>query len=203
MSCLCNEWSADDKKTLLSFKENVDSDDVRIKEKIKDVLLDNRYLIHVLNNKELEEADAEADDYFNVNIKPYFIIPDTQSSTKNFLCYEIGFDETNRYNETVKVLQVTFYILCHQKDIIDADTGIARHDLLAALVQDQFNYIDIFGGKLKIVSDKPSTTATNYAARTLVFETTTDNNLVKTVNGKPYLSNKINYNRYGNGFIKQ
>ena len=33
------EWTDEDRKRLLSFKETVDSDDVRIKEKIKKILL--------------------------------------------------------------------------------------------------------------------------------------------------------------------
>jgi len=71
------EWTDQDKAHLLSFKDTVDSDDVKIKEKIKQLLLDNKYIIHVLNNKELEAVDAEPDEYFDVNILPYYMIAPT------------------------------------------------------------------------------------------------------------------------------
>ena len=57
------EWTEQDKQNLLSWRENIDNEDIRIKEKIKELLLGNKTLIHVLNNEELEKADAEPDDY--------------------------------------------------------------------------------------------------------------------------------------------
>lgn len=191
------DWNDEDRKALLAFKENVDSDEIKVKEQIKRVLLNNRFIIHVLNNKELEENEAEPDEYFGENIRPFYMIPETQSETKNFLCYEISSD--NRlapygsrtvYNSSSKILYITFYILCHQQDIIEKETGIARHDLLAALIQDQFNYTNYFGPKIQLVEDKPSTTDSNYATRTLVFQQIVDSNLVKTKNGSSKLSNK-------------
>lgn len=187
------EWTKEDKEKLLSFKQTVDSDDIKIKEQIKKVLLDNKFICHVLNNKELEESDAEPDDYYYVNILPYFIIPDTQTKTKNFICFEVGYkkDNIDRYNRTQKTLQITFYILCHHSDITDEDTGVARHDLLAALVQDQFNYTTLLsGGRLELDEDYPSTTDNKYSTRTLIFNQKTDNNLVKTKNNITKIINK-------------
>lgn len=191
------EWTDDDRKALLAFKENVDCDDIKVKEQIKKVLLNNRFIIHVLNNKELENNEAEPDEYFGENIRPFYMIPETQSSTKNFLCYEISYENNISpygsraiYNSAIKVLNITFYILCHQEDIIEKETGIARHDLLAALVQNQFNFTNYFGPKIQLVGDKPSTTDNNYATRTLVFQQIVDSNLVKTKNGASKLSNK-------------
>lgn len=183
------EWTKEDRDALLQFKSAIDCDDVKVKEQIKKILLDNRYIIHVLNNKELEDADAEADEYFNKNILQYYIISPSQHNVQNFICYEVRYDELERYNSAVKKLQIIFYILCEHKNIIDEDTGIARHDLLAALIQDQFNYTNYFGAKIKLISDMPSTVDNSYACRTMIFEQTTDNNLVKT-NGQARLANK-------------
>ena len=186
-------WTDEDREALIAFTNaaaQVDCDDIKVKEQIKKVLLNNRFIVHVLNNDELEENDAEPDEYFGVNILPWYMVPSTQTSTKNFLCYEINYKELDRYNSSVKILQIVFHILCHQLDIIDEDTGIARHDLLAALIQDQFNYTNYFGAKIQLVSDVASTTDYEYAARTLTFEQITDNNLVKTRSGNPKLSNK-------------
>ena len=52
-------WTSEDTKGLQSFKYITDSDDVRFKQIIKETLLNNRFLIHVLNNKELEEEEEE------------------------------------------------------------------------------------------------------------------------------------------------
>lgn len=184
------QWTKEDRAALLSFKDAIDSDDIRIKEGIKKILLNNRFIIHVLNNKELEESDAEPDDYYNVNILPFYQISPTQHNVQNFLCYEVSYNELNRYNKQVKTLQIIFHILCEQKNVIDKDTGIARHDLLAALIQDQFDWTNYWGNKLYLVSDVASVVDTDYAARTLTFEMQTDNNLVKTKDGVPRLANR-------------
>lgn len=193
------KWTNEDRNKLLSFKQNYDSDDIRVKEKIKQLLLENRYIIHVLNNKELEENDCEPDEYFGVNILPYYMVSPTQTDVENFLCFEIQYDESSsfRYNKshsslnsTVKNLRIVFYILCNNKNIIDKETGIARHDLLAALIQDQFNWTNYFGSKIMLVSDVPNIVDNNYASRVLTFEQTTDNNIVKTGENGPRLINK-------------
>ena len=184
------QWTDEDKKRLLAFKDNVDSDSIKIKEIIKKVLLDNKYIIHVLNNKELEELDSEPDDYFNINILPYYMISPTQTNVQNFLCYTVGYKELNRYNSTQKYLQISFVILCEQKNAIDKETGIARHDLLSALIQDQFNFTNYFGRKIQLVEDTESVVDSKYSCRTLIFEQITDNNLVKTKNGTSRLINK-------------
>ena len=65
-------WTDDDRQRLLVFKDNPDCDDVKVKEKIKEVLLGDKYILHVLDNKELEplvEDDmTNADEYYGVNI---------------------------------------------------------------------------------------------------------------------------------------
>lgn len=195
------EWTDNDRKLLLDFKYNQDCDDIKVKEIVKKELLKNRAIIHVLNNKELEDAEAEADEYFNTNILPFYLISPTQYKVQNFICFEVSYDEAASYryskshqslNSTVKTLQLIFYVLCEQKTLIDKETGIARHDLLAALLKDQFNWVDKFGGTLMLVSNVPTTVDKEYACRTLVFEQTTDNNIVKTVDGQARLINKIN-----------
>lgn len=180
------EWTNQDRLALLRFKDAIDSDDIKIKEKVKKLLLSNKYIMHVLNNVELEKQDAELDEYYLNNIFPYYVITETQSEVKHFICFETSYKELQRYNDSAKYMQLIFYILCHEKDNIDADTGIARHDLLGALIQDQFNYTNYFGNKIKLVEDTSGAIDSNYALRTLVFEQITDNNLVK--NGK--LANK-------------
>jgi len=83
----------------------------------------------------------------------------------------------------MKLLNITFYILCEEKNNIEKSTGIARHDLIGALIMDIFNWSNLFGCQIHCVSDMPSVTDNDYATRTLIFEQTTDNNLAKTRGG--------------------
>jgi len=185
------QWTDADREALISFKQSIDSDDIKIKEQIKKVLLNNRFIIHVLDNKELESADSEPDEYFGINILPFYMMPDIQHSVNNYLCYEVNYTELDRYNHSTKLLQIVFHVLCRQEHIIDEETGISKHDLIAALIQNDFNYSNYFGSKIRLVSDVATTTDTNYAVRTLTFEQRTDNNLVKSNEDfTPRLANK-------------
>ena len=76
-----------DKLSSLRGRDYYINDNIKIKEQIKQILLNNRYIIHVLNNKELEEAESEPDEYYGINILPYYIISPTQTNIQNFICY--------------------------------------------------------------------------------------------------------------------
>ena len=188
-------YTDEDKAYLRSFRENVDYDSIKVKQQIKKILLNNKHIIHVLNNTELEDAEAEPDDYFGVNILPYYLISPTQSSVQNFLTFQVSYTSIPQYNKQTKFLQVIFIVLCEHQNIIDRDTSLPRHDLLGALIQDQFNNTNICGQKIQLVSDKELVIDTSYAARELVFEQLIDNNLVRTRNGVPRLTNKDFYAR--------
>lgn len=64
------QWTDKDVEFLRQFRHTVDYDGIKVKERVKEILLDNRFIIHVLNNKELEDNDAEPADYFGINILP-------------------------------------------------------------------------------------------------------------------------------------
>ena len=185
------EWTTEDSKRLASLKYVTDNDNIRIKEIIKQKLLANDDIIHVLNNKELQEKEAENDEYFWVNILPFYLIPDAQTDSQNFVCFSVGYENVERnftnssrmYNDLQKHLHVVFVILCEKANIKDEDTGIARHDLLAALIQNEFNFTNFFGRRIQIISDAETTVDNNYLCRTLVFSQVTDNNITKTQYG--------------------
>lgn len=187
------EWTIEDSKRLASYKYIVDCDDIRIKEIIKQRLIANDDIIHVLDNKELQKQEAENDEYFGVNLLPYYMIQPTQTESQNFICFTVGYENqeqtfrrsvATKPNELVRHLHIVFVILCEQKNIKDRDTGIARHDLLAALIQNEFNYTNIFGRKIMLISDEESVVDNKYACRTLVFTQITDNNVTKTPYGE-------------------
>lgn len=165
---------------LRSLKVLDDSDNIRIKEIIKKTLIKNDMIIYLLNNKELEEQEADPSDYLGVNILPYYLIHETLHNVQNIICYEVQTREEKRYNNTIKMLQVVFYVLCDEKTGIDKTTGIARHDLLSALITHDFNWSNLFGKQIHLVSDVPSVTDNDYSTRTLTFEGEFPNNIVKS-----------------------
>lgn len=199
------EWTDQDTAYFASLVDNVEDDNSRLKNEVKKKIISNKYILKALDNKELEKAEAEPDEYFGRSILPYFIVHPTQIQANNFLCFDTRFDKIgttkNRYDKCEKRQQIIFQILCEQKNqSVTTGTelsggitelGIARHDLIASLLIHEFNFYPFKGGKAELISDIPSTTDDNYACRTLVFEFTTDANLVKTVNGKPQFANKL------------
>lgn len=155
-------------------------EDIWIKNKVKECLLNNPFIIYMLNNEELYSKKA-FQSYFNVNILPYYLLPDTQSDVKNYICYETSWTEQPRYNDVMKYQLLTFYIACSCKDgnVIDEESGIARHDILAALIIDMFNWTNILGFQIRLVSDQSRPVDNGFCARTLVFQQVTPQNITK------------------------
>ena len=174
-------------KEIIELKHNVGSDNIQYKEIIKDKLLSNPKIIRSLNNPELDEECP--DDYYWTNIFPYYLLVETQTKSKNYICFETSFNDISRFNDVLKMGQIIFYIVCDNKDVKDAETGIARHDLLAALITEEFNWSNDFGTQIKLISDRPSAIDSQYIGRTLVFEQITPNSIVKGgKNGRIYNS---------------
>ena len=162
---------------IIEYKKHYENDNIYYKEIIKNKLINNSKIIRSINNKDLD-PDCPAD-YVGENILPFYLIVDTQSKAQNYICFETSFDEIDRYNKIMKFGQVIFYIICDSKEIYDKESGIARHDLLAALIADEFNWTNMFGTQIKLVSDKPVAIDNNYVGRTLIFQQTTLNSTIK------------------------
>lgn len=73
----CMELTQEQIQELRNLKTLVDSDDIRFKEIIKKTLINNELIIYLLNNKELENAEADPSDYLGINILPYYQIKPT------------------------------------------------------------------------------------------------------------------------------
>lgn len=203
---------ADLLERLRLFSDCPDDDNVIFKQKIQNAFLNCPELLYIINEGSLEgelfnedgtiNYDGEWDRYFSDsyhdgNIRPYIFIPDTQEDVKNYICYQTSFEESPRYNAVEKYALITFTIFVHSGDRIDTDTGLPRHDLLAAIIRDKLNWSNIFGMQCNIVSDRETTTDYKYVVRTLVFRCTVPNsilqtNLYKDGNNKRISTNVIN-----------
>lgn len=140
------------------------------------------------------ELLGEVDRYFgdNSNIRPYLFIPNTQTDVKHYVCYQVMFDELPRYNNVQKYTTITFNIFVNGKDRTDRLTGIPRHDLIASIIREKFNWSNIFGMQTHLISSKESITDDNYLVRTLIFQTTDTNSITYTPLGeKPLSINKL------------
>ena len=191
---------------LRAYKTTPDDENIQYKKKIEKALMLNPCLLYALNEKSLEselfdddgninwewneetkeyEPLGEWDRYFGgtSNIRPYLFIPDTQTEVKHYICYQVSFDEMPRYQDTLKYTNVTFTIFVHGNDRNDKLTGIPRHDLIASIIRERFNWSNIFGMQTHLISSKESTTDSNYLVRTLVFQVIDTNGIVKTTNG--------------------
>ena len=195
---------------LRAYADTPDDDNIRYKEKIHDALLNNAELLYALNNEELEselfdgnelnideetgELLGEVDRYFgdNSNIRPYLFIPDTQTDVKHYVCYQVAFDELPRYPNIQKYTEITFNIFVNGKDRTDKLTGIPRHDLIASIIREKFNWSNIFGMQTHLISSKESVTDNNYLVRTLIFQITDVNSITYTpLKEKPSYINKL------------
>ena len=197
---------------LRAYKTTPDDENIQYKKKIEKALMLNPCLLYALNEKSLEselfdddgninwkwnedtkeyEPLGEWDRYFGgtSNIRPYLFIPDTQTEVKHYICYQVSFDEMPRYQDTLKYTNVTFTIFVHGNDRNDKLTGIPRHDLIASIIRERFNWSNIFGMQTHLISSKESTTDNNYLVRTLVFQVVDTNGIYNTSNSKTSIVN--------------
>ena len=188
---------------LRAYADTPDDDNIRIKEQIKDTFLNCPELLYAIHNKELEselfdddgnllidkdtgELLGEVDRYFgdNSNIRPSLFIPDTQTIVNSYVCYQVMFYELPRYQNIQKYTEITFNIFVNGKDRTDKLTGIPRHDLIASIIREKFNWSNIFGMQTHLISSKESLTDNNYLVRTLIFQITDVNSITYTPLGE-------------------
>lgn len=196
---------------LRAYANNPDDDNIKYKHIIRKALLNCPELLYALNNNELEpelfdedgnllideetgELLGEIDRYFgdNSNIRPSLFIPDTQTTVNSYVCYQVMFDELPRYSNIQKYTEIIFNIFVNGKDRTDKLTGIPRHDLIASIIREKFNWSNIFGMQTHLISSKESVTDNNYLVRTLIFQITDVNSITYTPLGEKSLSiNKL------------
>ena len=164
-------------------------DNERFKYRIMKMLTENQDLLWTLHNKELEGKfytvkDEEGNDikmlngdtYRNVSIFNFLKIPGTQSTVKNYICFEVNDIEQPRYNKDFIIKNIIFRTVSHDDDF-ETDWGIARQDLLALIIQSEFDWTNAFGLHLEKVVDKGKIAENGYYYREFFYETSVPNNL--------------------------
>ena len=163
--------------------QNIDDDIIAIKRRIKQKLIDDTDILEALNNPEIE-LDSP-DEFLDSNIFGFIRIPQTQDTVRNFICFTVDDIEGHQTNTHMKIQQIQFTCICHLEDI-KTKYGLDRHDLLAYLVRDNFNWTNEFGLQFKLVYNKESTIDSDYYCRTLKFERETTNSLKNATRSNQY-----------------
>ena len=156
--------------------QNIDDDISSMKRQIKQKLIEDRDILEVLHNPDID-IDSP-DEFLDVNIFGFLRIPNTQDTVRNFICVTVDDIEDHRFNEIMKMQILQFTAICHLSDM-KTGYGIDRHDLLSYLIRDTFNWSNLFGLQFKLIYNKESVLDGDYYCRTLKFEATKPNSLNK------------------------
>lgn len=164
-------------------------DDIdRCKYVIMEELTNNQDILWTLHNEKLEsickkdkknkkDVVLNGDLYKNESIFNFLKIPDIQDTVKNYICFEVNDTETSRNNASFIIRNIKIRTISHNVDY-KTDYGIARQDLLAAIIKYKFDWSNIFGLHIKKVQDQGFTTKDGYYYRDIVYETIAPNNLI-------------------------
>ena len=163
--------------------QKVDDDIIEMKRRIKQKLIADTDILEALNNPNIE-LDSP-DEFLDNNIFGFIRIPKTQDTVRNFICFTVDDIESHQTNTHMKIQQIQFTAICHLEDM-NTNYGMDRHDLLAYLVRDNFNWTNEFGLQFKLVYNKESTIDSDYYCRTLKFERECTNSLKKARRDNPY-----------------
>ena len=163
--------------------QNFDDDIITMKRLIKQKLIADPDILEALHNPDIP-LDSP-DEFLDTNIFGFIRIPSTQDTVRNFICFTVDDIEEDRYNEVIKIQYIQFNCICHLDDM-KTDYGIDRHDLLGALVRQNFNWTNMFGLQFKLIYNKESTVDSDYYCRTLKFMAQKPNSLNKARMDNPY-----------------
>ena len=154
--------------------QNINDDISSMKRQIKQKLISDTDILEALHNPNID-IDSP-DEFLDNNIYGFIRIPTTQDTVRNFICVAIDDIEDHRFNEVMKIQNLTFTVICHLSDM-KTEYGIDRHDLLGYLVRDTFNWTNMFGLQFHLIYNKESVLDGDYYCRTLKFEATKPNQL--------------------------
>lgn len=145
-------------------------DVIDYKMKIAGRLIELPNIITLLNNEEI----IYADELINNNIFSYMKVPKTTMKAKNYICFDYNSKIFTR-NEVLKSAIINIGIICHEDDIHTHYGN--RHDVIAGVIIDDFNWSKFLGFELELVSDCESILEKDYHVRTLQFKNLTPNSL--------------------------
>lgn len=167
--------------------QNIQDDMIKAKREIKNKLINDPDIIEALHNPKL--SPDEPDLYLQSHIYDYIRVPGTTSEKKNFICFDIKQQNTLQTNKYMKQNTYVFSIFVPEDDIV-TNYGMARHDLLAYLIRDIFNFSNFAGTQLVLYQNNPGIADAVWNSRTMYFREYAPNS--------PYKAVTTNRAEYGN-----
>lgn len=163
-------------RTLHYEKLESNTREVTLKDKFGNNILDS-------SGNPIKTTEIIGTGYQDKAIFNFLKIPDIQSEVKNYICFEVNDMEIPRGSTVLMTKNIIFRTIAHESDY-KTDWGIARQDLLAAIIKNKFDWTNIFGNHLELCSDRGKVADLGFYYREFIYETTTVNNLVnKAQNG--------------------
>lgn len=155
---------------------------IHLKHKIKQTLIHDEDLLRTLHYEPFlgTENELNGDKYFEKCIFPYMRLPDLKSDVRNYICYEI--EERHGYNTTIE-FSVTFRCISH-KDDVTTGWGVARMDLLSAIINRDFSWQNAFSHSFIKKSEFTLLANNEYYVRDLTYLVTIPNAEYHKVNGR-------------------
>ncbi len=153
-------------------------DIVRLKHKIMQELTSNADVLRTLHNIHLESKisnwdNPNGDIYRDVNIFDFLKLPSLKDEIFNYICFEVV--TTSSYNDDYIIMNVIFRTVSHVNDM-KTDWGIQRHDLLALIIKNEFDWTNVFGKTLIKISDNGKIGEDDFYYREIVYQSTLPNN---------------------------
>lgn len=159
-------------------------DDIaRYKHKVMKELTSNIDILRTLHNNNFESRlnseHPNGDMYRNVNIFDYMKLPSLKDEIQNYICFEVS--TMASYSNDFAAVNVVFRTVSHVNDM-NTDWGIQRHDLLALIIKNQFDWTKVFGKTLIKVSDVGKIGEDDFYYREIVYQCDLPNNHYNKLN---------------------
>lgn len=162
-------------------KNSSNLDDIfRYKYKIMQMLISNQDILHALHNDELSKGNEiiNGDLYRNVCIFDFMKLPDNKTEVKNYVCFEVN--DVSSYDSLVNK-RIVFRTVSHEDDY-KTDWGISRHDLLASIIKNEFDWSNALGMHFEKESDNGYVTNDGYYYREIIYKIVSPNNTYNKLN---------------------
>lgn len=162
-------------------KNSSNLDDIfRYKYKIMQMLISNQDILHALHNDELSKGNEviNGDLYRDVCIFDFMKLPDNKTEVKNYVCFEVN--DVSSYDSLVNK-RIIFRTVSHEDDY-KTDWGISRHDLLASIIKNEFDWSNALGMHFEKESDNGYVTNDGYYYREIIYKIVSPNNTYNKLN---------------------
>lgn len=142
----------------------LDSDISKNKRKIISALIENDDIVTALDASEIEDRY----DLTYTHLYPYLRVPDTQTETGSYILVAVSVPHVSTKNNSYKIMEITICVVSHQ-DHMQTQWGGTRNDIISGIIIDEFNWSDILGFEMELVSDKESILTDVYHLREIRF----------------------------------